>query len=86
MGDAGDFVCYNNKKYKLIHDKYACNGLFMLGEPPMLLLGDNIYKFKYFNTGGGQFDPVFYTGVNCEDRWLTVEEIRSATRLSVMAE
>lgn len=86
MSDTGEFVCYDNKKYKLVHDKYACNGLYTFGNPPPLLIGDHIYRFKYFKTCGGQFDPVFYTGINCEDRWLTLEEIRSATRLCEIAE
>lgn len=84
MGESADIVVYDNIKYKLIHDKYACNGLFMLGDQPPLLIGENIYKFKYFETGSGQFDPVFYEGVNCEDRWLTIDEIRNAVRLCPM--
>jgi hypothetical protein len=71
----------NKYKYKITNDKSFCNGINSFGTPNPIMIENNIYEFKYFKTGGNMFEQVFYSGVNCEDRWISINEIRNAVPL-----
>jgi hypothetical protein len=67
--------------YQIDNNNFGCNGLFSLGSPSPILIGDKIYEFLYFKSGSGFWDDVFYKGINCDNKWLSIDEIRNATRL-----